>query len=147
MTRNAKPARVPESTLHKDIAKLLEVAAPRRVMWWHTPNGEKRDKVTAAILKGMGVKPGVPDLLLYDTLTGYLHVIEVKAADGYLSDAQKAWMEKFTSSPTGRYAVARSVDDVVQILEDWWPGQHRIVRKLGPGVVQTEVDGLEPLVP
>ena len=48
-------------------------------------------------------------------------------------------MGRFTASPTGRYAVARSYDDVVQILEDWWPGQHRIVRQLAPGVVQTEV--------
>lgn len=145
--KKAKTQRVPESALHKDIARLLEVSAPKKVLWWHTPNGEKRDKVTAAILRGMGVKAGVPDLLLYDTLTGYLHAIEVKAADGYLSDAQKSWMERFTSSPTGRYAVARSVDDVIQILEDWWPAQHRIVRKLGPGVVQTEVVPLDGPVP
>ena len=137
--KKAKAARVPEKTLQKDIARLLEAAAPRRVLWWHTPNGEKRDAITGALLKAMGVKTGVPDLLLYDTSTGYLHAIEVKAADGYLSDAQKSWMDRFTASPTGRYAVARSVDDVVQILEDWWPGQHRIVRKLAPGVVQTQV--------
>jgi hypothetical protein len=131
--------RVPEGVLHRGIAKLLEAAAPRRVMWWHTPNGEKRDHLTASILKGMGLKPGVPDFLLYDTVTGYLHAIEVKAKDGYLSDAQKGWMERFTSSPTGRYAVARSVDDAVQILLDWWPGETRIVAQLAPGVVQTEV--------
>lgn len=138
-TAKAKTPRVPEDVLHKGIAKLLEAAAPRTVLWWHTPNGEKRDRVTAAILKGMGVKPGIPDLLLYDTLTGHLHAIEVKAKDGYLTAEQKSWMDRFTCSPTGRYAVARSVDDVIQILEDWWPGQHRIVARLAPGVVQTEV--------
>lgn len=137
--KKAATPRVPESWLHKSISKLLEAAAPRRVMWWHTPNGEKRDAVTAAMLKAMGVKPGVPDFLLYDTLTGYLHCIEVKAKDGYLSDAQKGWMDRFTSSPTGRYAVARSVDEAVQILLDWWPGETRIVAQLAPGVVQTEV--------
>lgn len=137
--KKAATPRVPESWLHKSIAKLLEAAAPRRVMWWHTPNGEKRDAVTAAMLKAMGVKPGVPDFLLYDTSTGYLHCIEVKAKDGYLSDAQKGWMDRFTSSPTGRYAVARSVDEAVQILLDWWPGETRIVAQLAPGVVQTEV--------
>lgn len=145
--KKAKTQRVPESALHKGIARLLDVAAPKTVLWWHTPNGEKREQVTAAILKGMGVKPGVPDLLLYDTLTGYLHAIEVKAADGHLSDAQKGWMDKFTSSPTGRYAVARSVDDAIQILDDWWPQRHRIVRKLAPGVVQTEVPPLDGPVP
>ena len=131
--------RIPENVLQKAIAKLLEVAAPRKVMWFHVPNGEKREAVTAALLKGMGVKPGVPDLLLYDTSTGHLYAIEVKAKDGYLSESQKAWMEHFTSSPTARYAVARSVEDAVQILQDWWPSDHRIVQQLAPGVVQTEV--------
>lgn len=134
-----KEPRVPEATLHKGIAKLLEAAAPKRVLWWHTPNGEKRDLVTASILKGMGVKAGVPDFLLYDTGTGYLHCIEVKAKDGYLSDAQKGWMDRFTASPTGRYAVARSIEDAVQIVQDWWPHDSRIVRQLAPGVVQTHV--------
>jgi len=135
----AKTPRIPESAIHKGIAKLLEAAAPRRVLWWHTPNGEKRDGITASILKGMGTKPGVPDFLLYDTGTGYLHALEVKAKDGYLSDSQKGWMDRFTASPTGRYAVARSVDDAVQILLDWWPGETRIRAQLAPGVVQTEV--------
>lgn len=141
MTRSRKVSapRLPEGAIQKGIAKLLEAAAPRRVLWWHTPNGEKRDKVTASILKGYGVKPGVPDFLLYDTGTGYLYAIEVKAKDGYLSDSQKGWMDRFTSSPTGRYAVARSVDEVIQIMLDWWPHDTRIVRQLAPGVVQTEV--------
>ena len=136
--KTASP-RIPESAIHEGIAKLLEVAAPRKVMWFHVPNGEKRDKVTAAILKRMGTKPGIPDFLLYDTSTGHLYAIEVKAKDGYLSESQKAWMEHFTSSPTARYAVARSVEDAVQILQDWWPSDHRIVQQLAPGVVQTEV--------
>lgn len=137
--KKATAPRVPESVLHKAIAKLLEAAAPKRVLWWHTPNGEKRDLVTASILKGMGVKAGVPDFLLYDTSTGYLHCIEVKAKDGYLSDAQKGWKTRFDASPTGRYAVARSVEDAIQIVQDWWPLDSRIVRQLAPGVVQTEV--------
>ena len=32
------------------------------VLMWHTPNGEQRDKRTAAKLKAMGVLPGVADL-------------------------------------------------------------------------------------
>jgi hypothetical protein len=32
------------------------------VLMWHTPNGEERDKRTAARLKAMGVLPGVADL-------------------------------------------------------------------------------------
>ena len=111
---------VPESAIHKGIATLLAYKAPKHVLWWHTPNGERRDKVTGAILKAMGVKPGVPDFLLYDTRTGHLHCLEVKAARGYLSDTQKAWKAAFETSPTGRYAVVRSVDEAKDVLMEWW---------------------------
>lgn len=111
----------PERALHQAIAKLLAYAAPRHVIWWHTPNGEKRDKATAGILKSMGVLAGVPDFLLYDTRTGYLHCIEAKTDRGDLSDAQRGWKARFDQSPTGRYAVARSVEDAHDALHDWWP--------------------------
>ena len=129
----------PEAILHRAIAALLEVAAPLHVLWWHTPNGEKRDRVTAAILKAMGTKAGVPDLLLYDCHTGYLHCIEVKAPGGYMTDAQRGWKTRFDQSPTGRYAVVRSLDEAIQVLLEWWPKETRIVAHLGPGIVQTEV--------
>lgn len=114
---------VPERALHLSIAQLFARAAPKHVMWWHTPNGEKRDLVTAAMLKRMGTVAGVPDFLLYDTQTGYLHCVEVKTVGGHLSDAQAGWKTRFDRSPTGRYAVARSLDDAILILQDWWPRQ------------------------
>lgn len=127
-TPGIKPVKIPENTIHKQIAKLLAAAAPRRIMWWHTPNGEKRDRLTASILKGMGVKPGVPDFMLYDRQTGYLHCIEVKSRDGHLTDEQRGWMTLFLESPTGRYAVVRSLDEAMQVLLEWWPQDVRFGR-------------------
>jgi hypothetical protein len=37
---------------------------PEIALLHHIPNGEKRDAATAARLKRMGVKPGIPDLFL-----------------------------------------------------------------------------------
>jgi hypothetical protein len=126
MKIRTRKLKVPEKTLHRSIAQLLVRAAPKFVMWWHTPNGEKRDKITAAILKSMGTQPGVPDFLLYDTRTGYLHCLEIKAEGEHLSDAQKGWKARFDVSPTGRYAVARSMDDAILILQEWWPQDVRL---------------------
>lgn len=124
-----KPRRlkVPEKALHLSIAQLLTRVVSRKVLWWHTPNGEKRDAITGAMLKRMGTVPGVPDFLLFDTRTGYLHCLEVKAEGGHLSDEQKGWKARFDQSPTGRYAVARSLDDAIQVLQEWWPLDVRVV--------------------
>ena len=121
LPKKSKLPALSENQIHSQIAQLLARALPVKVMWWHTPNGEARTAATGAKLKRMGVKPGVPDFLLYDRATGFLHCIEVKADSGYLSDAQKGWMDLFTSSPTGRYAVARSMGEALNILHDWWP--------------------------
>ena len=40
-------------------------------LFWATPNGGKRNKITAANLKAEGVSPGVPDLFLAFPSNGY----------------------------------------------------------------------------
>lgn len=60
---------------------------------WHTPNGGRRDKVTAAKLKAQGVKAGIPDLQLAMARGGYFGLfIEFKATpphDAEVSKSQK----------------------------------------------------------
>lgn len=40
---------------------------PELQYMYHVPNGGKRDKATAAVLKRQGVKAGVPDIMYYAT--------------------------------------------------------------------------------
>ena len=40
----------------------------KRTVFFHVPNGEKRDAVTAGLLRQMGVRPGVADFILCDCL-------------------------------------------------------------------------------
>ena len=59
---------------------------------FHIPNGEKRDKITAARLKKMGVKAGVPDLCIPIT-EGQIVWIELKTQKGRVSKKQQEVIE------------------------------------------------------
>ena len=68
------------------------------VKWAHVPNGGARDKVTAAKLKGHGVKRGVPDVLIFcapPLLPDARGVaIELKRQKGGTTSLeQKEWLE------------------------------------------------------
>lgn len=61
---------------------------------FHIPNGEKRDAVTGARLKRMGVKAGIPDIFL-PIPKGQWHglFIEMKTDKGVLSKSQRERIE------------------------------------------------------
>lgn len=72
---------------HPDLAWLL-----------HIPNGGYRRPREAAELQAMGVKAGVPDLLLPVSRRGYHALfVELKTSVGYVSSAQRAWHAWLTS--------------------------------------------------
>ena len=84
--------RRPEQALHRACAQFLDIALPSDSVWFHPPNGGARSPVEAAIFKGLGVKPGVPDLVIVHR--GRFIAIELKSEDGRLTPAQKAMHER-----------------------------------------------------
>jgi hypothetical protein len=74
------------------LARMLDRAG---LLWCHVPNGEKRNLVTGKLLKEMGVKKGVPDILIFDptpTLPFCGVAIELKVqSGGHLSEEQRFW--------------------------------------------------------
>lgn len=79
---------------------------------FHTPNGGTRTPLAGAQMKALGVKPGVPDLLLpvrIDANTPGL-VIEMKSATGSTSPEQKEWL-KHLGQQGWIVAVARSAQE------------------------------------
>jgi len=107
----------PERELHLQVANALRIMLPQAVVWFHVPNGEKRSKGTGALLKGMGVLPGVHDLLFM--IPGLpLHSIELKPPGETPSDAQVTFAEHVVRCG-GETGVAFSVDDVLRLLGPW----------------------------
>lgn len=107
----------PEQALHFSVAAYLRHALPPDVVAWHTPNGEQRDKRTAAKLKGMLVLAGVPDFTIL-LPNGQASFIELKAGANGLSPAQQDFRERVLALRCG-YAVCRSVDEVETTITRW----------------------------
>lgn len=75
-------------------AQLMCNAYPDLRLLYHVPNGGSRNKAEAAKLKRMGVRAGVPDLVLPAPRGGYAGLyIEMKVGSNRPSRTQKEWME------------------------------------------------------
>ena len=72
--------RRPEQTLQRAVLDHLRWRGMPGLFVFHYPAGGWRSSGEAAILKGLGVTPGVPDLLILHQ--GKLHALELKSARG-----------------------------------------------------------------
>lgn len=83
------------------------------------PNGGHRSATEAAIMKAEGVVPGVADLELNIARGGYHGLkIEMKTDTGRQSPSQKAWQTQIEAQGY-KYAVCRSFDEFVKIIENY----------------------------
>ncbi len=98
----------PEQELQRTVAEYLDSALPPAVFWTSIPAGGG-GSVRGAIIKDTGYRAGTPDILLI--YRGWAFLIELKAENGRLSDAQRrVHLElKDAQAPV---AVCRSLDDV-----------------------------------
>lgn len=104
-----------EEALQRAVVQLLALYEGRGLLAFaHCPNGERRDPVTGARLKAMGVRAGVPDMLVW--AKGGAHFgIELKTAGGHLSPTQSLW-HRLLHLLGHRVHVCRSVDEVEAVL-------------------------------
>jgi hypothetical protein len=89
-TKEQKDSKDAEGKLQADCFQWFNNSFPQlRGLLYHVPNGEKRDPVTANLLKAKGVVAGIPDLVFHYRAKTYF--IELKKPDGSgsLSKAQK----------------------------------------------------------
>lgn len=115
--RRAADMRPKEASLHIAVADVLRERCLPYWTWFHVPNGEYRGARLGAKLKEMGVKPGIPDLILIapDNTNRFL---ELKREGEKLNEAQR----EFQTMCIARgypHAVAYSVDEAIAILEEW----------------------------
>lgn len=67
----------------------------KNVLYTHPPNGGKRAKTFAIKLKLIGVRAGVPDLLIFDRKGKYNGMaLEFKQGNNTCTEAQLHWLEK-----------------------------------------------------
>jgi hypothetical protein len=91
--------------------------APAGTWWAHYPSGGRRSRITGAVLKDMGAKPGVPDLLIVSR--GRLFGLELKnGTRGRLSPAQVATPEELRRAGAV-IGTAGTVDEALDLLCEW----------------------------
>ena len=94
------------------------------VVWWHTPNGAqlggKRNRKGTAIqgarLKGLGVRPGVSDIIAVHE--GKIFALELKAPGGRPTESQLEFVAEM--SKAGAFTcIAEGIDEAIKTLETW----------------------------
>ncbi len=114
--KSKKPTlRREEDAIQRNLVQYLPYMLPRPHVLFAVPNGGKRSPVEASIMKGLGVKPGVHDLVLLWDRRAFL--MEVKASNGVLSPKQVEVHEEvvLTGCPSG---VVRSLQDAIAFLRE-----------------------------
>jgi len=118
--RNVVKLRPKEVSLHIALVSFLRLALRADVLFFHVPNGERRDPRTAAKLKAMGVLPGVADLqfhwLDHFRRRRVLH-LELKGARGVQRDRQREF-ELAVRLLGDDYRVVRSIEEGAAILRE-----------------------------
>lgn len=105
-----------EDSLQIAIANYLD---SRKVLWCHPPNGGRRDRGTAIKLKRQGVKPGVPDVLIFEPKSIYHGLaIELKIPGGIVSIHQATWL-KALSDRKYKTSVCFSLDEAIDVINEY----------------------------
>lgn len=86
-----------------------------KLRYFAIPNGGKRSKVEAAIMKGLGVRAGVPDICVL-CRDGTVVFLELKSAKGTTTAAQKDWLAWIAEVPRHTSAVIRDASEVPYVL-------------------------------
>lgn len=112
-----------ESNLQMTCVRWFRLQYPEMAgLLFAVPNGSKRGKVTAAILKAEGALAGVSDLLfLMPAGTCPYLCIEMKTKTGRQSPAQKEFQNN-VEAVGARYALVRSFDEFVSLIRGYLKG-------------------------
>lgn len=105
-----------EQQIHKTVVDHLRTRGTTGLVFFHPSNGGWRSPIEAKIFKSLGVRAGVPDLILLHESKPY--ALELKAEGGRPTPAQVEFINEWRAAG-GRAAVCYGVDEAVHMLEDW----------------------------
>jgi len=105
-----------EEKIQAAVIQHLELRSRPGVVFWHTPNGGWRRPAEAGRFKALGVRAGMPDLMLL--ANGQLFGLELKAAGGKLSPSQIEAHEAMRAAGA-TVETATGLDAALEALERW----------------------------
>jgi hypothetical protein len=112
----ARHRRRPEDAIQRAVFQHLRARGAPGVFAFHPANGGYRQPVEATILKGLGVKPGVPDV--FAVHNGRCFALELKAEGGRATDKQLEAIAALREA--GAFtAIAEGLDRAIACLEAW----------------------------
>jgi hypothetical protein len=117
MGATLKPRRrSPEAAIQRAVFEHLRARGAPGVFAFHPANGGYRKPVEAAILKGMGVVAGVPDIIAIHE--GRIFGLELKAEGGRATPKQQEAIAAMEAA--GAFtAIAEGLDRALARLEAW----------------------------
>ena len=107
---------LPESAIQKAVFQHLAARSAAHTFSFNVPNGGWRSPIEAAILKGQGVVPGVPDLIVIKD--GLPFGLELKADGGKLSENQARAIAQMEGAGA-TVAVAEGLEAAIRQIEAW----------------------------
>src|SRR5262249_1340520 len=108
--------RSPEAAIQRAVFQHLHTRGAPGVFAFHPANGGYRKPIEAAIMKGLGVVSGVPDVIAIHN--GRVFAMELKAEGGRASDKQLATIAALREA--GAFtAIAEGLDRALAVLESW----------------------------
>jgi hypothetical protein len=108
--------RSPEATIQRAVFAHLRARGAPGLFAFHPANGGYRRPTEAAILKGLGVVAGVPDVIAIHQ--GRVYGLELKAEGGRTTDKQLATITAMEAA--GAFtAIAEGLDRALACLEAW----------------------------
>jgi hypothetical protein len=108
--------RMKETSVQSGVINYLQKLGRPDMYWFHVGNGGFRRPIEAAIMKGQGVKAGVPDIILI--CGGQTYGLELKAEGGRLSPQQKTTQADMIAAGA-KIATATGIDEAVATLQSW----------------------------
>jgi hypothetical protein len=106
----------PEQTIQRAVFDHLRLRAAPGVFAFHPANGGYRKPIEAAIMKGLGVKAGVPDVVAIHK--GRVFALELKAEGGRATPKQLEAIAAMEAA--GAYCcIAEGLDRALACLEAW----------------------------
>ena len=113
----------PEEQIQRAVVSHLKARSMPGVFFFHPANGGRRTKAEAGIFKALGVRAGVPDLIV--VYRAQIFGLELKADSGRLTPIQRQALNDMEVAGA-RTAVAHSLDEALVTLECWEIGRAHV---------------------